>query len=387
MFEFTQFESLAIIFLAMVIGEWVAKISKGKIPGILIMTILLIAGFWVGLPADVGTRAGISNEVFTLSIMLLVTHLGTTISRKEMAAQWQTVVIGLIAIAAICLVSLTIGAFIFGWSNAVCATPVLAGALVAATIMREAALAQGDTVAAVVALITMVMQGLVGYPLAAFCLGRESKRLKGLHEAGLLQTVQENKTGMEESKKEKHDNTTVILFKLIFISMISIYIEELTGGYLSKYVCCLVIGFAAHEFGFLEKNALVAAKSDGILMAILVGGTIASLSYATPDVFWPVAGITLGLVVLGAAAMALASFVYAKITKNSFYMTFAIMLNSYFGFPVNVMLTNEAIDAASDDPEVKAAISAQIMPKMLIGGFICVTIVSVLVAGILVKFL
>lgn len=387
MFEFTQFESLAVIFLTMVIGEWTAKVSKGKIPGILVMTILLIAGFWIGLPADIGARTGISGEVFTISVMLLVTHLGTTISRREMIAQWQTVLIGLIGVAAICLASLTLGAFIFGWRNSVCATPVLSGALVAATIMREAALAKGDTVAAVVALITMVMQGLAGYPLAAFCLSREAKRLKALHEAGHLQSIHETESSAGEGRKERHDGTNVILFKLIVISLISIYIEKFTGGHLSKYVCCLVLGFVAHEFGFIEKDALSAAKSDGILMSFLVAGTIASLSYVTPEVFLPVAGITLGLVVLGAAAMALAAFGYSKVTKSSFYMAFAIMLNSYFGFPINVMLTNEAIDACSDDPEVKAALNAQIMPKMLVGGFVCVTIVSVLVAGILVKFL
>ena len=52
-----------------------------------------------------------------------------------------------------------------------------------------------------------------------------------------------------------------------------------------------------------------------------------------------------------------------------------------------IMLTEEALDNNTSSPEERAAVSGQVMPKMLIGGFVCVTIVSVLVAGILVKFI
>ena len=51
------------------------------------------------------------------------------------------------------------------------------------------------------------------------------------------------------------------------------------------------------------------------------------------------------------------------------------------------MHTEEAQDNNTSSPEERAAVSGQVMPKMLIGGFVCVTIVSVLVAGILVKFI
>ena len=68
-------------------------------------------------------------------------------------------------------------------------------------------------------------------------------------------------------------------------------------------------------------------------------------------------------------------------------MAFATTLNAYLGFPVNVMLVNEALDLNTDSPEERAAVSAEIMPPMLVGSFVCVTIVSVIIAGILVKYI
>ena len=41
----------------------------------------------------------------------------------------------------------------------------------------------------------------------------------------------------------------------------------------------------------------------------------------------------------------------------------------------------------TEEGEERAAVSAEIMPKMLVAGFVCVTIVSVLLAGVLIRFL
>lgn len=385
--ELSQFGALSVILLAMVLGELVSKVTKGRVPSALVISVVLILGFWTVLPADLAERAGISSGIYNICVLLLVTHLGTVISRKEMIAQWRTVLISLLGIAAICLVTLTVGSALFGWTNAVAATPTLTGAAVAATIMQSAAMAKGATTAALIAVITMVMQGLVGYPIAAFCLRRETKRLKGLYEAGNLPVELADSAENTGAGKKKFTSTTLILLKLSLLALAAYYMEKLTGGYVSKYVWCLLFGFAAHEFGILESDALTVAKSDGILMTFLLGYLFCSLSVATPEIFFPVAGITLALVVMAAAAMAIVSAILCKITRESFYMTYTIALNAFFGFPINVMLTNEAISACTDDAEIQKALSAQIMPKMLVAGFTSVTIVSVLVAGILVNFL
>lgn len=53
--------------------------------------ILMLVGFSTGLfPKTIIDDAGVSDALFKVACGLLVTHLGTLISRKEMAAQWKT---------------------------------------------------------------------------------------------------------------------------------------------------------------------------------------------------------------------------------------------------------------------------------------------------------
>ena len=68
-------------------------------------------------------------------------------------------------------------------------------------------------------------------------------------------------------------------------------------------------------------------------------------------------------------------------------MCYAIVLNAFSGFPINMLITTEALNMNTEEGDEREAISAEVMPKMLIAGFVCVTIVSVLLAGVLVKFL
>ena len=120
-----------------------------------------------------------------------------------------------------------------------------------------------------------------------------------------------------------------------------------------------------------------------ILMVYLFGG-LASSDMAT---ILSAAKIAVVLVLLAAAGMALMSLLATKLFKKSFWISYAITLNAFLGFPINVMLTNEALDINTSDPEERAAVSAELMPTMLIASFVCVTIVSVIVAGVLVKFI
>lgn len=58
--------------------------------------ILMLVGFSTGLfTKTIIDDAGVSDALFKVACGLLVTHLGTLISRKEMAAQWKTVIISL----------------------------------------------------------------------------------------------------------------------------------------------------------------------------------------------------------------------------------------------------------------------------------------------------
>ena len=385
-----QLLALSILLVIMVLGEYVSKITKGKVPSALIMMIGLIAGFWTILPADLAKAAGLTPAIYNMTVVMLIVHLGTLINKKQMIDQWHTVVISLMAIAGICLFTLTIGSVIFGWDNAVASTPVLCGAAIASAIMSEAAKALGNTTAQLVAVVTMVTQAVIGFPLTALCLRKETERLHVLYGNGTLAPVAAagNTQGKTKAgKKEKFWSATTILCKLAVIALISYMLQLLTKGLVSQYVWCLLLGFFANEFGLLESDALGKAKSDGFMMTILIGYLFCSFSFATPKLLLPVLGITLGLTVIAAIGLAAIAFLSTKIFhKETFWGCFAVTLNAFLGFPLNVMLVNEALNNI-EDPKEKETLSSEIMPKMLVAGFLCVTIVSVIVAGILKNYL
>lgn len=70
--------------------------TKGWVPSVLVIMILMLVGFSTGIfPKTIIDDAGVSDALFKVACGLLVTHLGTLISRKEMAAQWKTVIASL----------------------------------------------------------------------------------------------------------------------------------------------------------------------------------------------------------------------------------------------------------------------------------------------------
>ena len=63
-------------------------------------------------------------------------------------------------------------------------------------------------------------------------------------------------------------------------------------------------------------------------------------------------------------------------------MAFACSLTALYGFPADYVITNEVVNTLTDDEKERAALSAHMMPSMLVAGFVTVTMVSVVIAGI-----
>lgn len=385
----TPYGALTALLAVLVAGEVIAKLTRGSVPMALSVTIILLCMFWTGVfPADIVTSSGITGALFSLTAALLVVNLGTLINRREMIAQWKTVVIALMGIVAIIAICLTLGAAVFGWDNAVAAAPPLTGAAIATAMVRQAAEAVGNTQAALVAMVCMSLQGIVGYPLTAICLRKEVQSLKVRYQSGEL--IAPVSAGTAAAGKVKTESTNLILLKLSLLSVASYLLQVVTtmlGFSVSMYVWALLLGFVGHELGFLQTDCLTKANAYGFCITVLMVYLFGGLSSSSLETILSAAKVAGALVLLATAAMAVIAVLAGKVFKKSFWMSFAITLNAFLGFPINVMLTNEALDLNTSDPDERAAISAEIMPPMLIGSFVCVTIVSVIVAGVLIKYI
>ena len=97
------FVACAVIYI---IGEVVSTLSKAWIPSAFVTAIVALVGYWTILPRDFVTDAVLLPFGSTIGIYLLITHMGTVISIKQLMEQWKTIVACLAGLAGMCAFSL-----------------------------------------------------------------------------------------------------------------------------------------------------------------------------------------------------------------------------------------------------------------------------------------
>ncbi len=394
--------AFSIILGILAIGETVSTKTKAFIPSVFVSAILFLTGYWTILPGDIVSQSSFATPVVYLAMYLILTHMGTLMSVKELLSQWRTVLIAFSGIAGVCAMTLTLGKALFGWETVVAATPPLTGGVVASILMSNAAADRGLTSIAVLATAMYIMQGFFGYPITALMLKKEATRLAlqirngeprlNLQQFGLAQEKSENVEIKKKSKlrifpplPEKYQTTYMILLKLGIVALISTKVAPYI--HVNQFVVCLLFGVIGREIGFLEENSLVKAKSFGFLITILMAFVFAGLSKATPEMLKEIAVPLFGIIIMGVFGMAIMSMFIGRLLGYSKEMAFSVAMTSLYGFPADYILTIESIKAVATNEEEHEYILSQMLPKMLVGGFTTVTVASVIIAGIFVKLL
>lgn len=384
----------------MAIGDVVSAKTKAFIPSVFVAATLFMIGFWTFLPANVIDIPGLGMPLALMSMYLLLVHMGTMMSVRELASQWKTIVIALSGIVGMCILLLTVGRLVVGKEAIIAATPPLTGGIVAAIMMSDAATAKGLTNMAVLAIVMYVMQGFAGYPLTALALKKEGNRLLDIYrnnKEGLAELSSQQTAAVSESGKgrfqfipplpDKYQTVFVLITKLALVAWAAVSFANLINQFISPYVLCLIFGVIAAEIGFLERKPLVKSGSFGWLMVSLMAYIFAQLAKATPGMLAEIAGPLVIIIILGVAGMGVVCMLVGKALGYSKEMAFALSLTALYGFPPNYILTEEAANALAENPEEKEFLMDQMLPKMLVGGFTTVTIVSVILAGIFVKMM
>ena len=161
------------------------------------------------------------------------------------------------------------------------------------------------------------------------------------------------------------------------------WVSSLFHDAINKLVWCLIFGVLCKELGFLDEDALGKAHATGIVMPIITLSIFTNLASATPEMVGGMVVPLLVCVVIGTIAFSVVSILVGKIFGYSWQMSMAIGSSCLFGFPGTVIISNEVSESTGANAEERAAINAQIMPKMLVAGMVTVSITSVLVAGVM----
>ena len=391
--------------VAYIAGEYVSNATKAWVPSVFVTAALMLVGYWTVVPNNLVGDSNLIPFGSSVAMYLIVTHMGTVISFKQLFAQWKTIVICLAGLAGMAVLALVICPLLMDREFVITGLPPLTGGLVAATIMSEAAAEKGLEAASVFAISMYCIQGFAGYPLTSVCLKIEGKKMLAQYRSG-NRTI--GKTGevdadngnlkTEETPKKKlipqlpakWNSQVVMLGKLglvCWLAMLCAKIPVPGIGSISGLVWGLILGIIFTAIGFLDENILNKASSYGIVMFALLMYMFNGLKDCTPEmlgnIIWPMAA----LIIVGVIGMAIVVFIVAKIMKLSFPMAMATALTALYGFPANAILTETTCNNLTDDENERAYLMGQMFAPMIVGGFTTVTITSVIIAGIFVGLL
>lgn len=387
--------------IAYLVGDAVSTLTKAWIPSVFVTAVIMIIGYWTVLPETLITDSALIPFGSTIGIYLLICHMGTIISLKQLAEQWRTIVVCLAGLLGMCLACWFICPLFMDKNYVVAGLPPLTGGIVAAVTMQTAAAERGLESAAIFAIVMYVMQGFAGYPLTALCQQIHGKKMLKKFRAGEVKMagsqedidkVNELEAGTAVKKKkklipeipEKWNGPVMILFRLAICAWLATQCAKITFpgiGAISGAVWALIFGIIGTTIGFLDPNSLTKANSYGIIMFALMMYVFDGLKNATPAMIGEVLVPMILLIVIGVAGMAIFEWFAAKLLKLDYTLALANGLTALYGFPPNAIITENTCKALGETKEEYEFLMADMYPSMIVGGFTTVTITSVLIAG------
>lgn len=387
--------------IAFIIGEVVTNLTKAWVPSVFVTAVVFLLGYWTFIPTSVVSDSQLIPFGSTIGIYLLITHMGTVISLKQLKEQWKTIVVCLCGLFGMCLISYLVAPALMDRTLVIAGLPPLTGGIVAATMMQKAATDAGLELAAIFAISMYCIQGFAGYPITAVCLKKEGARLLSNFRSGSVKMTDTDRTAVAtataatavsaDSKKllpqlpASFNSPVVILGKLALVGWFATQLGTLTG--VSGAIWALVLGIFFTTIGFLEPDSLHKANSYNIIMFALMMYVFNGLKDCTAETLKSIILPMIILIIMGVLGMAILSFIISKILKMSFPMAFANCLTALYGFPCDAIITESTCDALAENQEEKDYLMSQMFPSMIVGGFTTVTITSVFIAGIFAKML
>lgn len=388
----TNVVALLVLAVAYYIGEFIGNKTKAWVPSVFVTAVLILIGYWTFFPYDIVELAGLGPPLGgTIVIMLCLTHMGTIISIKQLLQQWKVIIIAIAGIAGMVALVWFIAGMFVDREYIIAGLPPLTGGIVAAIMMQEAAAELGMMTAATLAIAMYSVQGFVGYPITAIFLKMEGKKLLEEFKSGDFSEIKEEVIVEDEVPPwrvvpkipSNYNTTALILAKMMVSAWIAQQISKFTG--INSAVLALFVGIVLTEVGFLDKDSLNLAKSYGFLMFTLMIFVFAGLKDSTPEILMAAIGPMAIIIILGVIGLCIGSIIVGKILGLSWNMACAVSLTALYGFPPNYILTMESIKALVQTEEEEQYLTDRMLPQMIVGGFVTVTITSVIVAGYFVN--
>lgn len=385
----TSVSALAFIAFLFAFGNFISNKTKAYIssliPAVIIFIVLMYSGI---IPADICTTSGLTGMLNAFVIPLCVVDVGTKLSIKKILPEWKSFATVLAASIGIIIVCFTIGILILGRQRSIAAIPPLTGALLATTVVQQAAAEAGNNAIGVFAMIVLVLQTILALPVATFAL---KMYFKDIRKKGIIDN---NAPILADEKEEKYilpripkswDSSYMIIFKMAIVAYIGAVVGNglaaPTKNILSPTLMYVLFGLIASEIGFLERGPLEKSNSVGIIYLALFSVLMSTFSSVTLETLVSQIVPALIVIFIGLIGIAVLSAAAGKLFKVSPWLSIAIGTCCYLGYPGSQIVVEETVRGSDLTDEEKSKITKTVLPKMIIG-YLSSAIISIICAGI-----
>lgn len=388
----------SVVLVLFAIGDLIASKTKAKVSAVFVTLLLFLILFVTkAIPADIIEKAGMIAAA-SWSVPMIMLSMGTMLNVKQFIDEWRTVLTAWLGIVAV-IVCVSLCIPLFGKSTVLTSIPVINGALPATTIMTQAALEKGLTLAAATATVVFAIQKFIGTPIASRAALQEANRLlveyheaksKGIDLANVdtdKKEAENTGTKVKQAFCEKYDkyySTNVCIFFIALFSYLGYELSEII--HVNYSIVCLVVGVIVTRIGIVPKDILEKGKIKGFINMVVFAAVIPSLAKVSLtdliSLFVPIVGMF--------AASIIGIFLMMKVLPGwkiigSKPLAFGVGFCQMLGFPTTYLISNEVCNAVGETEEERAYLMSKIMPKLVVGGMACM--ISIVVAGLMVPML
>lgn len=391
--------AMAVIALFFVIGNAVSVKTKGYINSVLVAVIVFLVFMYTGVvPADITATAGLTSMVGSFVIPFCIVDVASTLKLKELKNEWKTALIIVVATLGIAVICGTVGIAAIGRARAIGAIGPLGGALLATTISQQMAVAMNAPDVAVFVMIVLVLQMLIGLPIASICLKQYIKAIRANGDlAAHLSSVPAAATAAASAEKKQSaflryvESDYWVFFKISVVAAIAYFVgtwlAPVTKNIINATLCYLIFGVAAAELGLLDRSPLAKARSQGIIYFALFSLLLSTFASVTLDVMLSQILPAVAIILMAAAGMLLFSGLLGKVLKVNPWLAMGISMCCYIGYPGSQIVAEEVIRGTTDlTAEETKACTEMIVPRMVLGYFVA-AITSILAASVAVGFM
>lgn len=389
---------LMIVLGCFAIGDILGVASRARLSAVFVAFMLFLLGFLSGVfPKDIIEQAALT-QIGKFASVFIVFNMGTGININQMKKEWKVVLMSIIAMAVAFVACLVIMPFI-GKESAIVAIPIVNGGINATQIMTEGALEKGAVTAAALGAFIFAVQKFVGTVPASYFGRKEAERLVVEYREGkakgvdLLAEFSESGGGADNKKpsfyqrhKKYYTNYTCL-----GITGVAAYISYAIAQYtpfLNYAIWALVLGCLCNVLGLVPPRILVHGKAIGVFMMATFAKIIPSLA----DIDWADLGQLGFQTVMVFGSVLLFTFVFLYMLPlwklvGSRNMAVGVAMAQLLGFPATQLVVDEVALAISETEDERTYIATRLTPAFVVSGFVSVTSLSIIVAGVLVNFL